>query len=321
MKARRKVSTCWMAPSKASLPSSRWCGGHIQSHGLDDGLGGAHRVARLLARTGPHLQAHLAGGGLVVVDLERALMGGAAGPVGAKATGFDHQHMEAQRLDLSPEGLGQAHDGKLGGAILAQRRHAAEAGQGRDVDNAAAPMLAHAGQHGLDHAAEAEDVDLEHLSDLRLFAFFDGGEVAYAGVVDQHVDGTELRLSGLHRGSHLIGLGDVQLQHQHLVGGGVAVQAGGVACGDHRAVALLDGLLGQRQAKAGGTAGDEPDGWQGGQGGWGGMGGRVDNVHGGVWKRNGKGKAWRLGALGALGAWRSAVRLVTEIFRCAPASC
>src|SRR5207244_2768075 len=58
------------------------------------------------------------------------------------------------------------------------------------VDDRAAALLAHARQHGLDHANRAEVVRLEHgLRELER-ALLDGPAATDAGVVDEHVDAT-----------------------------------------------------------------------------------------------------------------------------------
>ncbi|MET3107901.1 hypothetical protein AAKU67_003965 [Oxalobacteraceae bacterium GrIS 2.11] len=96
-----------------------------RSHGLDDGLDGTHRVARLFARGCPHCQPHLAGGGQLVLDRVLDFVGRTPDPVGAEPARVDHHHLNAQRLHFAPQGLGQALDRELGGVVLPQRRHAA----------------------------------------------------------------------------------------------------------------------------------------------------------------------------------------------------
>ena len=60
-------------------------------------------------------------------------------------------------------------------------------------------------------ASEAEKIGLEHGADVGVVAFFDGGQVAVAGVVDQHVDAPELLLRHLDGGLRAsAGLVDVE---------------------------------------------------------------------------------------------------------------
>jgi hypothetical protein len=112
----------------------------------------------------------------------------------------------------------------------------------------------------MDHPARAEHVDLEHLANLGLFALFDGGEVADAGVVHQHVDPAEPLLGGRDGRCDLVRLGHVELQHHRVLGGGIALECRHVTRRHHGSVAVLDGLFGQFAAEAARTACDEPDG-------------------------------------------------------------
>jgi hypothetical protein len=70
----------------------------------------------------------------------------------------------------------------------------------------------------------------------------DGLEHRHAGVVDQRVDAAEARHHGLHGAVHLVGLGDIGVQGQHMfgigqrgVGGG---QGGGIDVEQRHVVAV-----------------------------------------------------------------------------------
>ena len=103
---------------------------------------------------------------------------------------------------------------------------------------------------------------LEQSADVGVVAFLDGGAVAVAGVVDQHVDAAEPLVGLLHGGGDLLGIGDVERDGEHPVGRGVS-QVGdprGVAGGDDGVVAGADDGFGEGAAEPGRAAGDEPGG-------------------------------------------------------------
>src|SRR5262249_16542816 len=127
--------------------------------------------------------------------------------------------------------------------------------------NVPAAALPHPRQHSAGHAGEAEEVDLEHPSDVSLVALLYGGEVADPGVVHQHVDTTE----GLFGTPH--GLGDLrrvspvepQGQGAVLVAGDDVRDLFGVTGRHHCAEAASHHGAGQFAAKTGRTARDEPN--------------------------------------------------------------
>jgi hypothetical protein len=103
---------------------------------------------------------------------------------------------------------------------------------------------------------------LEQCADVGVVTFLHGGSVAVAGVVDQHIDATELRLGLPDSVSDLGGVGDVEGQWENAVGV-VSRQVGDlvdVACGDSRVVTCGDHRLGQGATQSGGASGDEPSG-------------------------------------------------------------
>lgn len=76
---------------------------------------------------------------------------------------------------------------------------------------------AHARQDGADDVGQAEDVDVEDPADLFVGALLHGGEVADAGVVDDHVDAAEVVLGSRDGFLDLRGVGDVEGQGERLV--------------------------------------------------------------------------------------------------------
>ena len=103
---------------------------------------------------------------------------------------------------------------------------------------------------------------LEQSADIGVVAFFDGGAVTIAGVVDQHVDAAEPLLGVLGSSRDLFGICDVKRDREHTIGRGVG-QVGDsrdIACGDDGVVARADDRFGEGAAEAGRAAGDEPGG-------------------------------------------------------------
>ena len=73
------------------------------------------------------------------------------------------------------------------------------------------------GQHGLDRVDHAEVVGVEERADLGVLALLDRGEVAVAGVVDQHVDPAEGLLGRGDRARDLGLVGDVERDGERAV--------------------------------------------------------------------------------------------------------
>ncbi|MDQ0684447.1 hypothetical protein QFZ56_003410 [Streptomyces achromogenes] len=105
------------------------------------------------------------------------------------------------------------------------------------------------------------EVGLHLVADLLLRQLLDRAEQSVAGVVDDHVQASEVVVRTLHGlgGGRLVG--DVQGQRQHRVAvRGDQVREGvGVAGGGGDLVAALQGGLGELAAEAARGTGDEPD--------------------------------------------------------------
>jgi hypothetical protein len=63
-----------------------------------------------------------------------------------------------------------------------------EAQDRTDVNDLARALAPHAGEHGLDHAQDAEDVGVEQRLRLADARFLDGTDQIHTGIVDQYVD-------------------------------------------------------------------------------------------------------------------------------------
>src|SRR5271157_2706189 len=81
---------CWLAEQKAQR-----CVFGLD--GLDDRLGGTDGIAGLIAAARFRLRAALAGGLLIIGKPRLRLLDRTAGPVGAERSGFDDQHLDAER--------------------------------------------------------------------------------------------------------------------------------------------------------------------------------------------------------------------------------
>src|SRR5262249_4458881 len=91
-----------------------------RSDGLDDRVRRANRVTWLLAAQFAQLAADGTGGRGVVGDLDRGLVRGPAGPVGAEAARLDKRHLDPQWPDFHCQALGQTLDRELGPAVVAE---------------------------------------------------------------------------------------------------------------------------------------------------------------------------------------------------------
>ena len=118
----------------------------------------------------------------------------------------------------------------------------------------------HCRQHRLDHIDRTEVVDIEQLSDLGVFALLDRGQIAVAGVVDQHIDSAECHLRRRDRGSDLAGVGHVESNRNGAVPELVdeVLHRIGPSRGHHHTVAVLKRCPRDLAPKAGGASGDQP---------------------------------------------------------------
>jgi len=168
--------------------------------------------------------------------------------------------MDAQMRGLLGQGVGQALHRELGGVVIAAAGEADQPTDGGKVDDAPLAPGAHARQHRLGHGDEPEHIGLEHGPDFGVLALLDGGEIAVAGIVHQHVDPAEASLGLAHDGRHLAGHVDVQRGDQRRFREGFEFpQGSAIPGGHHRPPAPGQDAPGQVPAEAGGTAGDEPN--------------------------------------------------------------
>ena len=72
-------------------------------------------------------------------------------------------------------------------------------------------------QDGPGDGQQAEHVDVEERACFRVGGFFDRAHQAATGVVDQDVDAAEPFDRGVHRGSDLFGIADVESDGKQLI--------------------------------------------------------------------------------------------------------
>jgi antitoxin VapB len=123
---------------------------------------------------------------------------------------------------------------------------------------------AHDRQHRARHGGEAEEIGVEHRAHVGVVAFFDGREIAVAGIVDEDVDAAEPSFGRLDRGLDLILFVDVELKREAglVMARDNVFDLGLVARRHDDAVAALKEDDGELPTESGRTAGDEPNGFR-----------------------------------------------------------
>jgi hypothetical protein len=130
------------------------------------------------------------------------LQGAAVEEVRAEAARFDDDHLDAERLHLGPQRLGQPFDGELGRPVDPPAGHLSEAAHRAQVQDPAGPLCPHDRQHGPGHGQQPEHVGLKHRLNLVRACLLDGAEETPPGVVDQDFDPAECAdRRACHRGA------------------------------------------------------------------------------------------------------------------------
>jgi hypothetical protein len=153
----------------------------------------------------------------------------------------------------------------LGGVVGGASRVADEAAEGRAVDDRAAALRAHLAQlvlHARPHAAQVDRSDAIEL--LGRFVSRVGLRRHYAGVVEGHVEPTELGDGAIDEGGDLVLVGDVAGRAERLVARGGQFVGGrthrvGVDVGEHDGGTGGGEGAGRVESHAGAGAGDERD--------------------------------------------------------------
>ena len=145
---------------------------------------------------------------------------------GLDEAGLDDDDVDAERRDLEAQRVADRLERVLGRVVEAAAGEREVRAHRADVDDLAAALRAHAGQHELRQAHEAEDVRLELAAHLVDADRLDRARLRVAGVVDEHADGAVLGLDRRDRGRHRRLVGDVERER---------AAAGGLEVGDRLA--------------------------------------------------------------------------------------
>ncbi len=133
--------------------------------------------------------------------------------------GLDRERHHVAEVDLGPHqpqlaahGLGEAHDGVLGGRVGGPAGGPVLAGLGGDVDDVAAV----AGDHPLERELHAQDhavqVDVDHPPRREVVLVDEAPDLHDPGVVDEHVDRAQLLFGSVEELREGGALGDVEWQ-------------------------------------------------------------------------------------------------------------
>ena len=159
------------------------------------------------------------------------------------------------------QGLGKGEHVGLCGVIGRHERAGLEGSRGGDVQDASLTPLDHAGKEETGQRCHRGhiDLDLVHLSLNREGVESAGG--AKTGVVDQHIDGRPFQRGGDRGGGSRVGQVRDQGAHLDATGlpqlGGQPVQVFGAPGHEDQVGAVRCEQVGQLQAEAAGSAGDE----------------------------------------------------------------
>ena len=171
---------------------------------------------------------------------------------------------EPVQFEFEEQALAQPDDGMLAGDVRRNAGRAVEAGVRRGADDVAHALLLHHRQYRADAVDDAEHVDVEHPRpqiDRVGPGIADAGD---AGVVEHHVDATEL-LDGVLDQRVDLGFGGGVADHRGdartvLAQAGFDVaQLRRVDVGEHHAHSLGDHRLGDGEPDPAGAAGDHRD--------------------------------------------------------------
>ncbi len=131
---------------------------------------------------------------------------------GADQPRLDHDHVDAEALQLEAQRVAQGLDRVLRRVVPAAAREGQLAAHRADVDDPAPALPPHPRQHELGQAGEAEDVRLELPPRLVERHALDGAAQAVARVVDERTDRAGVALDLRDRALQRALVGDVELQ-------------------------------------------------------------------------------------------------------------
>jgi hypothetical protein len=160
---------------------------------------------------------------------------------------LDDDDPHAEGRDLDAQGVTDGLDGVLGRVVVPAEREGHPAAHRADVDDAPAAPLAHGREDELAHPGEAEDVGLEHRTDLVEVDLLHRAVLAVSRVVDEGADGTVDALDLGDGRAHGLLVG-------HVEGGDVRAEGLEVGEGVGPAGRRPDRVAGVQERGGGGTA-------------------------------------------------------------------
>src|SRR5262249_20086234 len=122
----------------------------------------------------------------------------------------DQADLDAEGVELPPEGFAEPLDGVLGRRVNRQGWEGDSPRNARNVDHAPAAGGAHRRQDGARDREQAEDVGLELLPNVALRLLFEDAGDGNAGIVYQRIDGAILQRELFQLFAYAL-RGDVQL--------------------------------------------------------------------------------------------------------------
>ncbi|GAB2775972.1 hypothetical protein GCM10027091_08440 [Streptomyces daliensis] len=155
---------------------------------------------------------------------------------GHDGCGFDHADRDPEAGRHRREGLHQALDGELRGAVRVQERLSDDPSVARDGDDPPGAGFPHRRQHMPRERGDAQVVDVELLPQSGVAQLLQRAEGGAVGVVDENVDLPELGRHLVQAGTDPVVVRDVQGPHRqiHVLTCGFGAQRGRPAGVPHR---------------------------------------------------------------------------------------
>src|SRR5215469_11295888 len=125
--------------------------------------------------------------------------------------------MNPQRGEFLRNALREAFDRELAGVVDRTAEEALQSGNGRDVEDATAPLFPHDRQHGSRHRHQTKDIRLVLGTDLLRRGFLKDTELPVSGIVNEDVDASKVLDRRSYRCVHLIFIGHVQRSYEEVI--------------------------------------------------------------------------------------------------------
>src|SRR6266496_1242862 len=180
--------------------------------------------------------------------------------LGAEEAGFDEHRADAERRDLGGQRLDPALDAELRRGVGRDELLSGDTGSRGDRHDEPRALGAHDGQHGAGDVHRAEQEDLDLCPEVLRGDLLEEPGIEVACVVDEDVDVAKAVDGCLHRCLGILGVGDVELDNQQVVGlaDGLGDSIGVAASCDDRVPGGQSGL-GDMYAHSTACAGNKPN--------------------------------------------------------------